>query len=299
MSESNAHPTNWPIVDLAGIRFDAVTRPQIVDHTVDCLMQDRGGWILPVNLDVLRQYVQNPEVPRLTRRATVFVSDGMPLVWASQLQGTTLPQRVCGSDLIWSLSEAAAEAGRSVFLLGGDDGVADEAAAVLCDRYTKLNVAGTYCPPLGFEKSQVEMDRIRDALDTVSPDIIFVALGFPKQERLVDQLIDRLPRAWWVSVGISFSFVAGRVERAPRWMQKFGIEWIHRMFQEPGRLIKRYLVDDIPFAISLFFRSLFRRPYRLAPIDVAEQNAPVSRADADRQPAPEGGPSRIHADNGE
>ena len=297
MSKSNHHSADWPIVDLAGIRFDAVTRPQIVDHTVESLAQDCGGWILPVNLDVLRQYVQNPEVPHLTRRATVFVSDGMPLVWASRLQGTKLPQRVCGSDLIWSLSEAAAEAGRSVYLLGGDEGVGEEAAAVLCDRFANLKIAGTYCPPFGFEKSQKEMARIREALDAASPDIIFVALGFPKQERLVDQLIDRLPQTWWVSVGISFSFVAGRVERAPRWIQKFGLEWVHRMFQEPGRLVKRYLIDDIPFAISLFIRSLFRRPFSIAPIEADEPVTPVRQGDEVGQPS-EDEPSKISAHNG-
>lgn len=103
------------------------------------------------------------------------------------------------------------------------------------------------------------MSRLRQSIEQAGPDIIFVALGFPKQEKLIRELRAAAPEAWWMGVGISFSFLAGRVRRAPRWMQKCGLEWVHRMIQEPGRLIRRYLIDDIPFAVVLLGRSIIRR----------------------------------------
>ncbi len=95
------------------------------------------------------------------------------------------------------------------------------------------------------------MDRIRAMLAAAAPDVVYVGLGFPKQERLIEQLRPLLPHAWFLGIGISFSFVAGEVKRAPRWMQRLGLEWTHRMVQEPGRLLKRYLIHGIPFAIRL------------------------------------------------
>jgi exopolysaccharide biosynthesis WecB/TagA/CpsF family protein len=188
----------------------------------------------------------------------------MPLVWASRLQGTPLPQRVAGSDLISSLSAAAASQGRSVFLRGGDPGTAERASTILRDRYPQLRVAGTFCPPLGFEKDEAELARVAEALKKAQPDIVYVALGSPKQERLIDRLRRVLPRAWWLGVGVSFSFLCGEVRRAPLWMRKWGLEWVHRLLQEPRRLFRRYIVVGLPYAtFMLMLAALKGVPTRL------------------------------------
>jgi len=248
-----------PVVHLGGVPFASVTEQQTIEHMLDRLDAGEGGWAVPMNLDVLRQWVQNSEIPVLCESADLYLADGMPLIWAAWLQGTPLPERVAGSTLIGSLSGAAAERGRSIYLLGGDEGTAEVAAEVLMRKYPNLQVAGTYYPPMGFEKDDAEMSRLRQSIEQAGPDIIFVALGFPKQEKLIRELRAAAPEAWWMGVGISFSFLAGRVRRAPRWMQKCGLEWVHRMIQEPGRLIRRYLIDDIPFAVVLLGRSIIRR----------------------------------------
>lgn len=258
-AEPSTRVADLPTIDLEGVPFAAATERQAIEFILDGCASGRGGWVVPMNLDVVRQWVKNPEVPALCGEADLFLADGMPLIWAARLQGTPLPERVAGSTLIGLLSAAAAERGRSVFLLGGDEGTAEAAAQVLVEKNPNLRVAGTYYPPMGFEKDEDEMSRLCASIRTSQPDIIFVALGFPKQERLVRTLRSQAPGAWWMGVGISFSFLCGRVRRAPVWMQKLGLEWVHRMAQEPGRLIRRYLIDDIPFAVGLMIRSLSRR----------------------------------------
>jgi len=179
-------------------------------------------------------------------------------VWAARLQRTPLPARVAGSDLIWSLSRAAATRGRSVFMLGGAPGTADAAARALKEQIPGLVVSGTYYPPMRFEEDDAEIARIVEKLQAQKPDVVYVALGSPKQEFLIDRIRRTLPRAWWLGVGISFSFVSGDVRRAPRWMQHIGMEWVHRLFQEPRRLFKRYVLLGVPFATSLLGGALIK-----------------------------------------
>jgi N-acetylglucosaminyldiphosphoundecaprenol N-acetyl-beta-D-mannosaminyltransferase len=147
----------------------------------------------------------------------------------------------------------------TVFFLGGNPGAAERAADELARRQPELKVAGIHCPPFGFDKDAAELARIRQMLAEARPDIVYVGLGFPKQERLIEKLRPSLPKAWFLGIGISFSFVAGQVKRAPRFMQRLGLEWVHRLAQEPGRLLKRYLIHGIPFAIVLLALTIAMR----------------------------------------
>lgn len=146
-----------------------------------------------------------------------------------------------------------------MYLLGGNPGTAERAAEELMRRYPGLVVVGTYCPPFGYDKSPEEMARIKDRVVAAAPDIIYVAVGSPKQEQLIEQLIKVYPKGWYLGVGISLSFVTGEVKRAPAWMRKTGLEWVHRLSQEPKRLFRRYLVDGVPFAIKLLAVSAVER----------------------------------------
>jgi len=165
--------------------------------------------------------------------------------------GTPLPARVPGSDLIWSLSAAAAAAGRTIYLLGGETGVPEKAAEVLRGRYPGLGVAGTDSPPYGFDRSPEAVEAVLANLTAAKPDVVFVGMGFPRQERLIATLTAALPAAWFLGCGASIPFVAGTLRRAPVWMQNAGVEWLHRLVSEPRRLFSRYVRHDAPYAARL------------------------------------------------
>jgi N-acetylglucosaminyldiphosphoundecaprenol N-acetyl-beta-D-mannosaminyltransferase len=247
-----------PTITLLSAPIHRVTSAQAVAHIISAARAGEGGWVITPNLDILRRLVSDESFARDCAAATLRLPDGMPLVWASRLQKTPLPERVAGSDLIWSLTAAAAESGLSVFLLGGNVGAAADAAAVLSAKYPTLRIAGILCPDFGFEREPSKVTDIVAKVSSTRPDIVFVALGSPKQEHLIRDLRPALPRAWFLGIGISFSFVSGEVARAPRWMQRVGLEWFHRLMSDPKRLFGRYIIRGLPFAAWLFATSFLR-----------------------------------------
>jgi N-acetylglucosaminyldiphosphoundecaprenol N-acetyl-beta-D-mannosaminyltransferase len=242
-----------------GLPFDRMDAHALVSRFVEEARNGKAGWIVTPNLDILRQYSTSPEARDLVLDATYRVADGMPIVWASRLAGTPLPARVPGSDLVLALPEAAARAGLSVFVLGGNPGIAAAAATELRRRFPALSSIGTYCPPFGFEDDPAEIGRMTEALRCAAPDLVLVGLGFPKQERVIRLLRPLLPSAWFVGVGISLSFLAGDQRRAPALVQRLGLEWAHRLCHEPRRLFRRYVVVGLPFGARLFGWALTRR----------------------------------------
>lgn len=248
-----------PCVELMGIGFAAMRESEVADHIVGKAAAGEGGWLITPNLDILRQCFRDERVADLVKAADLRVADGMPLVWSSRLQGTPLPERVAGSSVVSLIAERAASPRLRVFLLGGNPGAADGAARTLLSRYPGIRIAGTYCPPLGFERNQEELGRMERAVRLATPHIILVGLGFPKQELLIQRLRPASPAAWWLGIGITFSFLSGEVRRAPPWMQRSGLEWVHRIAQEPRRLASRYLIHGIPFAARLLTVAAMQR----------------------------------------
>jgi N-acetylglucosaminyldiphosphoundecaprenol N-acetyl-beta-D-mannosaminyltransferase len=235
-------------VVIRGLRIDALSPAEAVARIVDA---PAGGCVLTPNLDHLHAHARSAEVRAAYERCELVLPDGMPLIWASRLQGTPLPARVAGSDLVFSLSAAAAERGRSLFLLGGTPGTADAAAAELPRRYPGLRVAGVHCPPLGFERSPDAVAELTAAVAGARPDLVFVGLPLARQLVVMDALRAAVPGAWQIGLGVSLSFVTGDVRRAPAWMQRTGLEWLYRLSQEPQRLARRYLVEGLPCFAAL------------------------------------------------
>lgn len=263
MMDSSTHSS--PLrTQLVGVSIDCLTEAQSVDVLAVRSKDGAGTFVVTVNLDHLRRCRKEIAYKELVSQADVVVADGMPLVWASRLQGgNQVPERVAGSSMMFSLCERAAKDGLSVFLLGGyPEEVAEEAGKALEIRYPGLKIAGTHCPAFGFEHDDEQMAAISDMLRSAAPDIVYVALGSPKQEVLIQTMREVLPKAIWIGIGISLSFAIGDVQRAPLWIQKLGLEWVHRLCQEPKRLFRRYIVDGIPFAVILLGGALWNRLIR-------------------------------------
>jgi N-acetylglucosaminyldiphosphoundecaprenol N-acetyl-beta-D-mannosaminyltransferase len=245
---------------LMGAPIDVVTEAVAVRAIIEAAERGEGHWTVTANLDHIRRYHTESDQRRLIDEADLVVADGMPLIWASRLAGEPLPERVSGSSMVWSICQAARSHGQSLFLLGGDLGVAELAADVFRETYPGLDIAGTACPPMGFESNEREIARIRRLVAEASPDIVFVALGFPKQDSLIRLLRSSLPRSSFLGVGISLSYVTGELSRPPTWICQLGLEWAYRLWQEPTRrLARRYLVDGLPFGVKLLMSALSRR----------------------------------------
>jgi N-acetylglucosaminyldiphosphoundecaprenol N-acetyl-beta-D-mannosaminyltransferase len=252
-------------VDLDGTGIDRITEAEVVAIVRDALAHGRGGRIVTPNIDILRRAQRDPAVRRYLDDADLVVADGMPLIWASRLGGTPLPERVAGSSLIWSLSDGLARDRRSIFVIGGapsrqgDTDGATRAADRLAAACPGLRVAGALCPPYGFESDRTTVADLCAEVAGAEPDLVFVGLGFPKQEQVIDRLRPDLPNAWFVGCGAAVNFVAGDVDRAPRWMQRTGLEWAHRLGTEPRRLAGRYLRHDAPYALRLLAQAPVQR----------------------------------------
>jgi N-acetylglucosaminyldiphosphoundecaprenol N-acetyl-beta-D-mannosaminyltransferase len=249
-------------IELAGMSIDVLDYDAVLDELFSSLAVGQGGWIVTANLDILRRSSADPEIQALYASADVRVADGMPLVWAARLQGDHLPERVAGSTLSWMIAERAAAEGRSIYLLGGDPGAADGSKRVLEARYPGLKICGLSSPRVSNPATLAEIETLVAELEPHRPDIVYVAFGSPKQEYVARDLRDRFPHTWFIGVGISLGFISGQVERAPEWMQELGLEWVHRLVQEPKKLAHRYLVDDLPFAALLFAKAAKNRIVR-------------------------------------
>jgi N-acetylglucosaminyldiphosphoundecaprenol N-acetyl-beta-D-mannosaminyltransferase len=248
-----------------GVAIDAITEAQTVEQIIESAAVGVGGLLVTPNIDHLHLIDEGNWLGAAYAEANLVVPDGMPLIWASRLLGRPLPERVTGSSLLWSLTAAAADAGISIFLLGGRPGAAEAAAGKLEALHPRLTIAGTSCPPRGFERTPGAIAAIVSELRAARPGIVFTALGAPKQELLNARLHRELPAMWFLGVGASLDMAAGYVHRAPPWAQRAGAEWVYRLVQEPRRMARRYLVRGMPYAGRLLFHSAIagrtRGPY--------------------------------------
>lgn len=252
-------------VHLGGTGIDRITEGEVVAVVREALAAGQGGRIITPNVDILRRAQAKEGIRACLQDADLVVADGMPLIWASRLGGTPLPERVAGSSLIWSLSEGLGRDGRTVFVIGGvpategrPDG-AIRAARRLAARCPGLRVAGALCPEFGFEQDPIAYATLCARVEAAQPEMVFVGLGFPKQEQVITRLRAHLPHSWFMGCGAAVNFVAGDVDRAPRWMQRTGLEWAHRLGTEPRRLAGRYLKHDAPYAMKLLAGAAARR----------------------------------------
>jgi N-acetylglucosaminyldiphosphoundecaprenol N-acetyl-beta-D-mannosaminyltransferase len=238
-----------PGVRIGQIFIDAITLPRAIDRIEALVQSGQGGAVFTPNVDHVVNAERLAGLREAYAQTALSVADGQPLVWASRLVGQPLPERVPGSDLVPALLNRAAERKLRVYLLGGAPGVAEQCAEHL--RRKGVVVAGVDAPYVPAEARPAEDDPIIARVAAARPDLVFVALGSPKQELFIHRARGRVPGAVWLGVGASLDFLIGRVQRAPVWMRDNGLEWLHRLAQEPRRLAWRYFVNDSRFIFVL------------------------------------------------
>ena len=241
-------------IDIDNYSFDEVIKI-IIDRTVNKAAPE---YVVTPNAHHLVQLQKNAEFRAIYRNAFLSVPDGVPLLWVAKLQNTPLKGRVNGTELLASLCAEAANNGLKVFFLGGCPGAAKLAAAKLQQKHPHLRVA-FYCPPHGFEQDRAELAKINQKIKNTAPDLLFVGLGAPKQEKWMAANYQQLGVPVSIGIGVSFELLAGVVKRAPIWMQKTGLEWLYRLLAEPRRLFKRTVVVNTIFLWLLLkqqFKSL-------------------------------------------
>lgn len=222
-----------------GLPLSPMTRDQAAEAVMKLIEAGRPSYFITANTHYAMLTAERPELRPINDRAAFVLADGAPLVWASRRGPVPLPERVAGSDLIYDLCERAARLGRSLYLLGGAEGIADEAAGKLQGLYPGLKIAGTACPPPDSLVGEGCRQVIAD-IKAAKPDLLMVALGQPKGELWLAEHLDELGVPASVQVGATLDFVAGRVSRAPRFFQDLGLEWAFRIYTDPARLFPRY-----------------------------------------------------------
>jgi N-acetylglucosaminyldiphosphoundecaprenol N-acetyl-beta-D-mannosaminyltransferase len=242
-------------VRLGHLWIDAVRFEEALSAIEDLVTSRAGGAVYTPNVDHVVTADDDEGFRQAYADASLSLVDGQPLVWSARLLGTPLPDKISGSDLVWPLMERAARGGWRVYLLGGDPGVAELAAARLA-RELGVAIVGTDASLIRLEASAAEVDSIVARVQAVRPDLILVALGAPKQERWIHLVRGRLQPAVLIGVGASLDFIAGTIRRAPRWMSRLSLEWLYRLVREPRRLAYRYLWKDPRFLAILLRTAL-------------------------------------------
>lgn len=235
-------------IRLFGIDMDAVRMTDAVGQVMDWT-QSAGPcrYVVTPNVDHAVMFQEREDLRQAYADASLVLADGFPVVVASRLLGKKLPERVAGSDLAPALFEMTCQSGCQealrVYLLGAAPGVAERAAKNIEARWPSVKVVGTYSPPLGFERNDAENEAILARIAEAKPEVVLLGLGAPKQELWVHRHRERIESNVVLCVGATIDFLAGERSRAPVWMRKTGLEWLHRVASEPRRLIKRYARD--------------------------------------------------------
>jgi N-acetylglucosaminyldiphosphoundecaprenol N-acetyl-beta-D-mannosaminyltransferase len=232
-------------VDFMGIPIDALTLEQTVDRILSMIESGHPSQQVSINPAKVVQMVQSSEMRRIVRRCETISVDGMSVVWMARLMGVPLPARVAGIDLMDSLVAAAAERGLKPYFLGAKQDVGEAAIGKYMERHPHLQVAGYRNGYFRSDEEQRIAEEIRDS----GAHMLFVAIPSPKKEQFLGKWRDLMGVPYCMGVGGSLDVKSGKLTRAPLWMQKNGLEWVHRLQQEPRKMLKRNAKDPPRFLL--------------------------------------------------
>ena len=199
-----------------------VSMDETVHAIEDMIATNKKSYVVAINADVVMKIENDEYLKKVVDEA-----------------------RISGSDLVPELCKVAATKGYSIFIIGGKDGIAERAKDNLEKEHRDIKIVGTYAPPFGFEKDITELEKINKMISTAHPDLLIACFGCPKQEKWIYENYKNYDAKISICAGATVDFIAGNLKRAPKWMSNHGLEWLYRVTQDPQRLLKRYLVDDV------------------------------------------------------
>lgn len=236
----------FPSANILGIRIDAVNMPMAVEAVESAVANRRKGYVCVAGVHGVMEAFREPDLALVFANAFLVVPDGMPTVWIGHLQGLNKMERVFGPDLMLQLISRSQNTGFSHFLCGGDYGVVEELQLTLQQQFPFARFVGTYTPPFRNMTSEEEHQLV-EKLNNLNPDIVWVGLSTPKQEKFMARFWPFLKPMVLIGVGAAFDFHTGHIKDSPTWVKRSGLQWCHRLIQEPSRLWKRYLVNNSQF----------------------------------------------------
>jgi exopolysaccharide biosynthesis WecB/TagA/CpsF family protein len=267
-------------VNVLGVGISAINMDMALEVITNTIRRHEKGYVCVTGVHGVMEAYDDKKIKKVLNEALLCTPDGMPMVWLSHIAGRKHVQRVYGPDLMLAVCELAAREGFRSFFYGGAGGTAAQLAGLLQKRFPGLQVTGWYEPPFRPLTPEEERELI-EMVGQQQPDLFWVGLSTPKQDKFMADYLAKLDTRVMVGVGAAFDFHTGRVKQAPRWMQHWGLEWVFRLYQEPRRLWRRYLKNNPRFLAQIFLQQFGIRKFELvrkatkAAVLIIVENLPV------------------------
>jgi len=242
-------------VNILGVRISAIQMDDAISKIEEWIEKNEPHYVCVCTVNTIMECQKDERLRDIVNSGGLATPDGMPLVWLSKLNGYPYTERVYGPDLMLAFCRVAQKKGYSNFFYGGANGVPEKLVQNLRKRFPRLKAAGTYSPPFR-PLTQEEDQAIIEMINKASPDVVWVGISTPKQDKWMADHLGSVAAPVMVGVGAAFNFFSGEVKQAPKWMQRSGLEWLFRLYQEPGRLWYRYLVYNPLFVLNLALQGI-------------------------------------------
>jgi len=239
-------PCEVPRANVLGVGVSAINMAQALSLFESWLASGHKGYVCVTGVHGVMEAQRDPGFRRILNESLLTTPDGIPTVWVGRLQGFKKMDRVFGPDLMYEVCRLSVENGYSHFFYGGRPGVAEQLKEVMTNSFPRLRVVGTYTPPFGPLGSQ-EQEYLLKHVAKSRPDIFWVGLSTPKQEKFMAEYRHKIQSKIMVGVGAAFDLHVGLLKDAPNWVKSSGLQWLHRLVQDPWRLWKRYLLNNPKF----------------------------------------------------